>query len=129
MEHLSDLFRLHSVQKHRHTKQNILDVWFDFVSYNTVLETIECWRQAGEKQYIVLAPPYSVLLSGRDAEMNDALNRAGLVLPDGVGIILAANILNYEHNGRVAGPTLMLRICDWGRKYGYRHKRSVPESS
>ena len=118
MEHTE---QLHSHQALRHTKQKILGVWFDLISYKSVSQTIEHWRQTCKKQYIVLAPPYSVLLSGCDTEMNVAMDRAGLVLPDGVGIILAANILNYENNGRTSGPTLMLKICDWGRKYGYRH--------
>lgn len=44
-----------------------------------------------------------------------------MVMPDGVGIILAARLLGYPHNGRVTGPELMLKLCDWGRKEGYRH--------
>lgn len=44
-----------------------------------------------------------------------------MTLPDSVGVILAANLLGYKNYGRVTGPTLMLRLCDWGRKYGYRH--------
>lgn len=103
------------------TKHSILGILFDLISYESVLKTIEHWRQTGEKQYITLAPPYSVLLGDRDAEMNVAMDRAGLVLPDGVGIILAANILNYKNNGRITGPLLMLKTCDWGRQYGYRH--------
>jgi N-acetylglucosaminyldiphosphoundecaprenol N-acetyl-beta-D-mannosaminyltransferase len=46
---------------------------------------------------------------------------AGMTLPDGIGIIIAAKLLGYSHNGRVTGPLLMLKLCDWGREYGYRH--------
>ena len=44
-----------------------------------------------------------------------------MTLPDGVGIILAASLLGYKNYGRVTGPTLMLRLCDWGRGCGYKH--------
>jgi len=113
--------RLRPAQALCDTKHSILGILFDLISYEGVLKTIEHWRQTEEKQYITLAPPYSVLLGDRDTEMNVAMDRAGLVLPDGIGIILAANILNYKNNGRITGPLLMLKTCDWGRKYGYRH--------
>ena len=103
------------------TKHDILGIPFDFIGYNDVLKTIEHWRQTGRTEYITFTPPYSVLLSSRDAEMYAATNQAGLVLPDGVGIILAARILNYKNSGRVTGPNLLLKACDWGHKHKYRH--------
>lgn len=54
----------------------------------------------------------------RYTKMRKAIEMAGMTLPDGMGIILAAVLLGYPHNGRVTGPTLMLKACDWGRKYG-----------
>jgi len=65
--------------------------------------------------------PHSVLLCHRDLEMRKSADAATLVLPDGVGIVLAANVLGYAHQGRVTGPTLLLRLCDEGRAHGYRH--------
>jgi len=53
--------------------------------------------------------------------MDRATRQAGMVLPDGAGIIMAANILGYTHSGRATGPALMLKLCDWGRQKGYRH--------
>ena len=48
--------------------------------------------------------------------------RVALVtLPDGVGIILAANILGLANHGRVTGPALLLKLCDQGRQFGLRH--------
>jgi len=61
------------------------------------------------------------MLCQRDLEMQKATQAADMVMPDGVGIILAARLLGYPHNGRVTGPELMLKLCDWGREHGYRH--------
>jgi len=36
-------------------------------------------------------------------------------------LILAARLLGLKSRGRVTGPTLMLKLCDWGRERGYRH--------
>jgi N-acetylglucosaminyldiphosphoundecaprenol N-acetyl-beta-D-mannosaminyltransferase len=105
-----------------HTKgYNILRIRFDLITYETVIEAIEHWRAKGESHYVTITNPHSVMLCHRDKKMREATTGAALTMPDGVGIIIAANILGYKSNGRVTGPTLMLKVCDWGRKYGYRH--------
>ena len=102
-------------------KYNILQVAFDLVDYRAVMNMIGQWKRHAERHYITLTPPYSVLMCHRDVELKEATTRADLTLPDGVGIIVAAGLLRYPHSGRVSGPTLMLRLCDWGRSEGLRH--------
>jgi N-acetylglucosaminyldiphosphoundecaprenol N-acetyl-beta-D-mannosaminyltransferase len=104
-----------------HQKKNILQVRFDLIAYNAAMETIERWRQDGQRHYVTITNPHSVMMCKRDEEMKKATDMAGMTLPDGVGIILAASLLSYKHNGRSTGPMLMLKLCDWGRQYGYRH--------
>jgi len=100
---------------------DILGIRFDLTNYSVVMEMIRHWQVNGEFHYITLTNPYCVTLCHRDAKMHKAIKMAGMTLPDGMGIVLAAQLLGYPHNGRVTGPTLMLKVCDWGRKYGYRH--------
>lgn len=102
-------------------RYNILGTYFSLLSYEDVLTKIQGWRANQRRHYITLTPPYSVLLCRRDAELQQATQGAALILPDGVGIILAVTLLRYPHNGRVSGPTLMLKACDWGREEGLRH--------
>lgn len=102
-------------------KCEITKVSFDLISYEAVMETIQRWRTDGKSHYVTLTNPYCVTLCHRDTKMRKAIEMAGMTLPDGTGIVLAAKLLGYPHNGRVTGPTLMLKACDWGRKYGYRH--------
>lgn len=102
-------------------KYNILGTSFSLLSYEDMLTTIKEWRANQQRHYITLTPPYSVLMCRRDAELQQATQGAALTLPDGVGIILAAKLLRYPHNGRVTGPTLMIKLCDWGRASGIRH--------
>jgi len=101
--------------------RNILGTYFSLVAYRDVLVTILRWRDAKERRYVTLTPPHSVLMCRRDSELHDATEAASLTLPDGVGIILAATLLRYPHCGRVSGPTLMLKLCDWGREAGLKH--------
>ena len=102
-------------------QSEILGTAFSLLSYQDVAATIRDWRENKEQHYVTLTPPYSVLMCQRDDELKEATKGASLTLPDGVGIILAASILRYPHCGRVTGPTLMLRLCDWGRAEGLRH--------
>ena len=85
------------------------------------METIERWRENGERYYVTITNPHSVMLCRDDEQMQKATRSAALTLPDGIGIILAAKILGYSHSGRVTGPDLMLKCCDKGRERNYRH--------
>jgi N-acetylglucosaminyldiphosphoundecaprenol N-acetyl-beta-D-mannosaminyltransferase len=103
------------------SKSEILNIEFDLVNYGTVLETVEKWRHDRQRHYVVLTNPHSVMMCLRDAAMRDATGAASLILPDGIGVVVAARILGYSHNGRVTGPNLMLKLCDRGRKDDCRH--------
>lgn len=100
---------------------NVLGIHFSLVSYRDVMTEVVRWRQRKERHYVTLTPPYSVLMCRDDLRLKEATQGATLTLPDGVGIILAAKLLRYPHSGRVSGPTLMLRLCDWGREEKLRH--------
>lgn len=102
-------------------RHSILGVKFDFNNYDSAYSTILDWRSSGRRELITITNPHSVLLCSRDQAMREATGRAGLTLPDGIGVILGAAILGYPHQGRVTGPTLMLKLCDWGREVGLRH--------
>lgn len=104
-----------------YTQQSVLGVAVNFVDYSSVLETIVRWKNSGSRQYICFATPHNVLLSRHDFALRAAQSQAALRLPDGIGIIFAASLLGLAHRGRVSGPTLTLRICDEGRRYGLRH--------
>ncbi|MHC4165665.1 MAG: WecB/TagA/CpsF family glycosyltransferase [Planctomycetota bacterium] len=106
------------LQTRRH---EILSIRFDLIAYEIAMKTIERWRAGGQRQYVAITNPHSVLLCHRDELMRQATLRAGMVLPDGVGILLAARLLGYHHSGRATGPTLMLKLCEWGTRKGYRH--------
>lgn len=103
-------------------KQNILGIGFNLIAYEDIMRAIQLWHLDKKKsRYITLVNPFSVTRCFRDSATRSALNEADITLPDGIGIILAARLLGYEHQGRISGPTLMLKLCDLGREDGYRH--------
>jgi N-acetylglucosaminyldiphosphoundecaprenol N-acetyl-beta-D-mannosaminyltransferase len=92
-------------------RENILGVPVDFVHYDEVLHRMMQWKKSSQREYITLCNPHSVCVARKKTEMMSALQGAALNLPDGVGLVLSANILGVPHQGRVSGPTLMLRVC------------------
>ena len=102
-------------------KYKILGVNIDLVNYAEVIKTIGQWRREGQRNYVIIANPHSLMSCTRDALMREATREAALIVPDGIGMIWGARLLRYEHCGRVTGPTLMLKLCDDGRQAGYRH--------
>jgi N-acetylglucosaminyldiphosphoundecaprenol N-acetyl-beta-D-mannosaminyltransferase len=113
MAHASDL--------PQHDADVISGVSFDFLDIRDAARLIDGWRRRGRRGYVALVNPHSVMLCKRDEQMRSAVEAADLVLPDGVGIVLAARILGYGRRHRVTGPNLMLHLCDAGREMGLRH--------
>jgi N-acetylglucosaminyldiphosphoundecaprenol N-acetyl-beta-D-mannosaminyltransferase len=103
------------------TIASILGIPFDLIDYQAAMDQIQWWRRSQQRGYVTLTNAHGVMISRRDCQMHQALRQADLVLPDGVSIVLAAKLLGLDHSGRVTGPTLMLRLCQWGLDKGYRH--------
>ena len=93
----------------------------DFVEGDKVLDVILRWRQEGRREMICVNNPNAIMLCHQDPQMLRATLASGLVLPDGVGVVVAACLLGYGRVHRVTGPWLTLNICSRGRKYGLRH--------
>ena len=83
---------------------SILGVEFDSV---TALRAVE-WAVGivggvGEKSYVVTPNPEIVQMARRDEAFRGAVNSAGLVLADGIGIIIAGRILKTPLPEKVPG--------------------------
>ena len=83
---------------------DILGVGFDDITAEqTVLRASEM-ISGGEKTYIVTPNPEIVWMARHEEALRIAINGAGLVLPDGIGIIIGARILGTPLRcGRVPG--------------------------
>ena len=82
---------------------SILGVHFHAVTMQQAVELAISRICARQKSYVVPPNPEIVDLCCRDSEYMGIVNRATLVLPDGIGIIYAAKILGEELYGNFAG--------------------------
>ena len=85
-------------------RTDVLGVGFDdTTAEKAVLHALDTMR-SGRKTYIVTPNPEIVWAARRDAALREAINGAGIVLPDGIGIIIGARILGTPlRGGRIPG--------------------------
>ena len=73
-----------------------------------------------ERGYICAAPVHALMKARDDPEMRAALHGSTLVVPDGMPLVWAANLLGERLEDRVYGPELMLRYTERCVERGYR---------
>lgn len=82
---------------------NILGVSFDNLTLKGAVDAAMEQIRAGRKGYVVTPNPEIVYAALEDPVFRDIVNRASLVLPDGIGVIYAARILGEPLSAKVAG--------------------------
>jgi len=92
---------------------DVLGVGFDDKTIDEAVSSALEIMRGGEKAYIVTPNPEIVWTCRRDAVLRDAVNGAGLVLPDGIGIVMGARILGKPLRcGRVPGIDFAASLFD-----------------
>lgn len=99
---------------------SILGVHFHAVTMQQAVETAMSRIRARQKGYVVTPNPEIVDLCRKDDAYMGIVNRATLVLPDGIGIIYAAKILGEELCGRVPGVEFAEQLIAAMAKEGMR---------
>ncbi|MBU0480050.1 MAG: WecB/TagA/CpsF family glycosyltransferase [Proteobacteria bacterium] len=97
----------------------ILDINIHNLSYVEVLEKVEEFIRSGQSHIMVCANPEMVLYARRKPEYRDFINRADLVTPDGVGLLLAARVLGHPLKERVTGTDLSESFGRLSAEKGY----------
>lgn len=84
-------------------KTDVLGIQFDNLSREEARQAGAALLRAPEFHYVVTPNPEFILAAEKDLEFQKILNRADLVLPDGVGVVYSARILGTPLKGRVPG--------------------------
>jgi N-acetylglucosaminyldiphosphoundecaprenol N-acetyl-beta-D-mannosaminyltransferase len=70
-------------------------------------------------QSIFAVNPEKVMAARANPGLLDVLGRAGLLLPDGIGVVAAARLLGLGRMERVPGCEFMLALCDLAARRGH----------
>jgi len=90
----------------------ILGVPVDTVGVQDCLELVRrCLESDGTGNHILAVNPEKIMAVRGDPLLREFFESAALLIPDGVGVVLALRWLYGIRVGRVAGADLMKRIC------------------
>jgi len=93
-----------------HKKENILGLMFDTLSLDDATKVTLGFLQDDKPSTIFTPNPEMLMVARKDHGFMQILNNASLVVPDGIGIVLASRLFGGKIKQRVAGYDLVMNI-------------------
>jgi N-acetylglucosaminyldiphosphoundecaprenol N-acetyl-beta-D-mannosaminyltransferase len=100
--------------------RSILGVAVAMTDYGETMDVMDGLVSSGERGYVCAAPVHALMVAQDDEDMLEALRGSTLVVPDGMPLVWAANLLGEGLRDRVYGPELMLRYSGRCAATGHR---------
>ncbi len=98
----------------------VLGVPVTATDYSEAVEVMDGMVESREAGYVCVAPVHALMVAQDDPEMMSALQGASMVVPDGMPLVWAANLLGESLDDRVYGPELMRRYSERCAERGHR---------
>jgi N-acetylglucosaminyldiphosphoundecaprenol N-acetyl-beta-D-mannosaminyltransferase len=100
--------------------REILGIPLAMTDYDRAMDVMDGLVARREPGYVCAAPVHAVMVAREDPATRDALLGSTMVVPDGMPLVWAANLLGERLGDRVYGPELMLRYCERCVERGHR---------
>ena len=100
--------------------REVLGVPVAMVDYDRAIAVMDRLIERRERGYVCAAPVHALMVAQDDPEMLAALRASTMVVPDGMPVVWAANLLGEKLTDRVYGPELMLRYSQHSAARGHR---------
>ena len=98
----------------------ILDIWVDQVTMERAIGYVREMLKTGQRAHSIFAVnPEKNFSVPRDPLLYETFRSADLLIPDGIGVVLAARLLHGAHLSRVPGVELMENICKLAAAEGH----------
>jgi N-acetylglucosaminyldiphosphoundecaprenol N-acetyl-beta-D-mannosaminyltransferase len=101
-------------------RQKILGVWIDSTSLEEVLKRLSARIKRRKKTVVFTPNPEFLVFAWENPWFRKVLNSADILLPDGVGLVLAGKIFGKPLKGRAAGADLVERLLRLADEKGWR---------
>lgn len=102
------------------TRVPILNLWIDPVTMEQALETVSDFIERGTRVHSIFAVnPEKNFSVPKDPSLYESFKNADLLIPDSIGVVLAARVLHGLRLERVPGVELMHAICALSARKGY----------
>jgi len=90
----------------------ILDIWVDPVAREQAIDRVRRFLEGNKPCSIFAVNPEKNFSVPRDPALYDVFKQADLLIPDGIGMVLAARLLHGARLSRVPGVEFMKDICN-----------------
>jgi N-acetylglucosaminyldiphosphoundecaprenol N-acetyl-beta-D-mannosaminyltransferase len=101
-------------------KVAVLGVEFHAVNFQSALRYVDEFIRQRSPRQVCLANAFTLSLAIKDIELARVLQKADLVLADGMSIVWGSRWIGVHLPGRVAGPDLTLALCEQAQARGHR---------
>ncbi len=101
-------------------KRRILGTEIAIADYDRAMDAMDDMIARRVPGIVCAVAVHALTVGYHDPAMREAMRRAALVLPDGMPVVWAANLLGENLRDRVYGPELMLRYSDRCADRGHR---------
>lgn len=99
---------------------NILNVWVDPLTRDEAVEKVKLFLDNGSRPHAVFASnPEKNFSVPADAALYEVYRSADILLPDGIGMVLAARVLHGKRIARIPGSEFIFDICRLAAKDGH----------
>lgn len=100
----------------------VLGVRVDAVQIPDVVARMERWISERQgSHFVAVTGMHGVSEAQRDPSFKEVLNKADLVVPDGMPLVWIGRLRGHDLKRRVYGPELMLAFCEKTACKGYGH--------
>jgi len=100
--------------------RNVLDIPVAIIDYAGAIRYMDALIEQRIQGYVCAEPVHGVMVAQTDPEMDAALQGASLIVPDGMPLVWACNMLNERLQDRVYGPELMHRYLKHCAEVGHK---------
>ncbi len=97
----------------------ILDIWVDAVDRAAAIRRAEAFLQGDRPRAVFASNPEKAFSVPADPLLHRVYREAGLLLPDGIGMVLAARILHGVRLERVPGSEFIFDLCALAARDGH----------
>jgi N-acetylglucosaminyldiphosphoundecaprenol N-acetyl-beta-D-mannosaminyltransferase len=102
-------------------RANVLGVGVHAVNLTLAADLIIQAASSDKKGYVCVTGVHGVMEAQRNSQFKNVLDRAMLVVPDGMPTVWIGHWEGYKDMGRVFGPELMFEVCQRSITSGHKH--------
>jgi exopolysaccharide biosynthesis WecB/TagA/CpsF family protein len=103
------------------TRVSMGNIRVDGLTMRQALDRLGTFVKNGRSHYICFCEGSILSNISNDSSLVTALDRADMVLPDGIAVMMLGRIYGRKFPERIQGPRFMLEVCRESQANGYRH--------